>query len=113
MIDVEKIFDTWKSITGLEDLSFEFAEIGEDKGAIHHLLRLTSGLESLVVGEDQILGQVKRAFEYSRQNCYVYTFLPIIFEHAISVGRRITTSTGLNKGSVSNGTIAVNLTKEK
>ena len=37
MIDVEKIFDTWKSITGLEDLSFEFAEIDEDKGAIHHL----------------------------------------------------------------------------
>ncbi|MDW0145358.1 MAG: glutamyl-tRNA reductase [Nitrososphaeraceae archaeon] len=111
-IDVEKIFDTWKSITGLEDLSFEFAEIDEDKGAIHHLLRLTSGLESLVVGEDQILGQVKRAFEYSRQNCYVDTFIPIIFEHAIKVGSRIRTNTGLNKGSVSIGSMAVNLAEE-
>ena len=111
-IDVEKIFDSWKSITGLEDLSFEFAEIDEDKGAIHHLLRLTSGLESLVVGEDQILGQVKRAFEYSRQNCYVDTFIPIIFEHAIKVGSRIRTNTGLNKGSVSIGSMAVNLAEE-
>ena len=111
-IDVEKIFDTWKSITGLEDLSFEFAEIDEDKGAIHHLLRLTSGLESLVVGEDQILGQVKRAFEYSRQNCYVDSIIPIIFEHAIKVGSRIRTNTGLNKGSVSIGSMAVNLAEE-
>jgi glutamyl-tRNA reductase len=111
-IDAEKIFDTWKSITGLQELSFEFAEIDEDKGAIHHLLRLTSGLESLVVGEDQILGQVKRAFEYSRQNCYVDSFIPIIFEHAIKVGSRIRTNTGLNKGSVSIGSMAVNLAEE-
>jgi len=110
-IDLDKIFDTWKSITGLEVLS-EFAEIDEDKGAIHHLLRLTSGLESLVVGEDQILGQVKRAFEYSRQNCYVDSFIPIIFEHAIKVGSRIRTNTGLNKGSVSIGSMAVNLAEE-
>ena len=111
-IDVDKIFDTWKRITGLEDLSFEFAEIDEDKDAIHHLLRLTSGLESLVLGEDQILGQVKRAFEYSRQNCYVDSFIPIIFEHAIKVGSRIRTNTGLNKGSVSIGSMAVNLAEE-
>ena len=111
-IDVEKIFDIWKSIIGLEGLSFEFAQIDEDKAAIHHLLRLTSGLESLVVGEDQILGQVKRAFEYSRQNCYVDSFIPIIFEHAIKVGSRIRTNTGLNKGSVSIGSMAVNLAEE-
>src|SRR5918995_810079 len=110
-IDLDKIFNTWKTITGLEVLS-EFAEIDEDKGAIHHLLRLTSGLESLVVGEDQILGQVKRAFEYSRQNCYVDSFIPIIFEHAIKVGSRIRTNTGLNKGSTSIGSMAVNLAEE-
>ena len=111
-IDVEKIFDIWKSIIGLEGLSFEFAQIDEDKAAIHHLLRLTSGLESLVVGEDQILGQVKRAFEYSRQNCYVDSFIPIIFDHAIKVGSRIRTNTGLNKGSISIGSMAVNLAEE-
>ncbi len=111
-IDVEKIFDTWRGITEIEDLSFDSAETDEGKEAIHHLLRLTSGLESLVVGEDQILGQVKRAFEYSRQNCYVDSFIPLIFEHAIKVGSRIRTNTGLNKGSVSIGSMAVNLAEE-
>ena len=110
-IDVDKIFDTWKSITE-RGLSFESAEIDEGKEAIHHLLRLTSGLESLVVGEDQILGQVKRAFEFSRQNCYIDSFIPLIFEHAIKVGSRIRTNTGLNKGSVSIGSMAVNLAEE-
>jgi glutamyl-tRNA reductase len=111
-IDVEKIFETWKNITEIRDLSFELAEIDQDKAAINHLLRLTSGLESIVVGEDQILGQVKRAFEYSRQNCYVDSFIPIIFDHAIKVGSRIRTNTGLNKGSISIGSMAVNLAEE-
>ncbi|HZO11251.1 MAG TPA: glutamyl-tRNA reductase, partial [Nitrososphaeraceae archaeon] len=52
-IDVEKIFETWSNITEISDLPFELAEIDQDKAAINHLLRLTSGLESLVVGEDQ------------------------------------------------------------
>jgi len=111
-IDINKIFDTWISITERDDLPFESAEIEEGKEAIHHLLRLTSGLESLVVGEDQILGQVKRAFEFSRQNCYIDSFIPLIFEHAIKVGSRIRTNTGLNKGSVSIGSMAVNLAEE-
>ena len=111
-IDVEKIFDIWRDITEMKELPFELAEIDQDKAAINHLLRLTSGLESLVVGEDQILGQVKRAFEYSRQNCYVDSFVPIIFEHAIKVGGRIRASTGLNKGSTSIGSMAVNLAEE-
>jgi glutamyl-tRNA reductase len=111
-IDVEKIFETWRNITEIRDLSFELAEIDQDKAAINHLLRLTSGLESIVVGEDQILGQVKRAFEYSRQNCYVDSFIPIIFDHAIKVGSRIRTNTGLNKGSISIGSMAVNLAEE-
>jgi len=108
-VDVEKIFEIWSNITELKELSFELAEVDHDKDAINHLLRLTCGLESLVVGEDQILGQVKRAFEYSRQNCYIDSFIPLIFEHAIKVGSRIRTNTGLNKGSTSIGSMAVNL----
>ncbi|MDW0199998.1 MAG: glutamyl-tRNA reductase [Nitrososphaeraceae archaeon] len=111
-IDIDNIFETWRKNTEIRDLSFENAEVDQGKGAINHLLRLTSGLESLVVGEDQILGQVKRSFEYSHQNCYVDSFLPIIFEHAIKVGSRVRTNTGLNKGSVSVGSMAVNLAEE-
>ena len=60
-IDIDNIFETWRKNTEIRDLSFEYAEVDQGKGAINHLLRLTSGLESLVVGEDQILGQVKRS----------------------------------------------------
>ena len=111
-IDIDRIFETWRKNTEIKDLSFEYAEVDQGKGAINHLLRLTSGLESLVVGEDQILGQVKRSLEYSRQNCYIDSFLPIIFEHAIKVGSRVRNNTGLNKGSVSIGSMAVNLAEE-
>ena len=111
-LDVKKILEKWRNITQVSNLPLEFVEIDQDKAAINHLLRLTSGLESLVVGEDQILGQVKRSFEYSRQNCYVDSFMPIIFEHAIKVGSRIRTNTGLNKGSISIGSMAVNLAEE-
>ena len=111
-IDIDKIFDTWKSTAERDDLKFGSVEIDEGKEAIHHLLRLASGLESLVVGEDQILGQVKRAFEFSRQNCYIDSIIPLVFEHAIKVGSRIRTNTGLNKGSVSIGSMAVNLAEE-
>ena len=77
-----------------------------------HLLRLTSGVDSLVIGEDQVLGQIKRAFAFSRKNRYAGSNLSIIFERALKLGSRIRTSTGLNKGSVSVGSIAVNLAEQ-
>ena len=77
-----------------------------------HLLKLAAGLDSLVIGEDQILGQVKRAFEYSRARQHVGSHLSILFEKAIKVGSRVRTETSLNKGSVSIGSMAVNLAGE-
>lgn len=48
-IDTDNIFETWRKNSEIRDLSFEYAEVDQGKGAINHLLRLTSGLESLVV----------------------------------------------------------------
>jgi glutamyl-tRNA reductase len=93
----------------------EFAntvEIAKGGDVVHHLLRLTSGVESLVIGEDQVLGQIKRAFAFSRKNGYAGSNLSIIFERALKLGSRIRTSTGLNKGSVSVGSLAVNLAEQ-
>jgi glutamyl-tRNA reductase len=77
-----------------------------------HLMRLASGLESLVVGEDQILGQVRRAFELSRARRYASTNLSLIFDRALKAGSRIRTTTGINKGNVSIASVAVNLAEE-
>jgi len=112
--DERKLLEEWASAAGLSNKK-EFAntvEIAKGGDVVHHLLRLTSGVESLVIGEDQVLGQIKRAFAFSRKNGYAGSNLSIIFERAIKLGSRIRTSTGLNKGSVSVGSLAVNLAEQ-
>ena len=109
-LDEQKLLEEWGSAVGLSNKEFtNIVEIDKGKDVVLHLLKLASGLDSLVVGEDQVLGQIKRAFEFSRKNRYVGPNLSVIFDRALKVGSRIRTSTALNKGSVSIGSIAVNL----
>lgn len=108
-----KLVQAWASAVNLEESEFEnVVETGSDKEVMLHLLKLAAGLDSLVIGEDQILGQVKRAFEFSRAKRYVGPHLSILFERAIKVGSRVRADTALNKGSVSIGSMAVNLASE-
>ncbi len=80
--------------------------------SLRHLLRLTSGLESMIVGEDQILGQVKELFAMAKKAHAVGKTLDTAFNKAIQVGKRIRTETGINKGSVSIGSAAVELAEK-
>jgi glutamyl-tRNA reductase len=66
----------------------------------------------LVLGEDQVLGQVKRAFEFARNHNYAGAYLTVIFDKAVKVGSKVRTNTGVNKGSVSIGSVAVKLATE-
>jgi glutamyl-tRNA reductase len=111
--DQKRLLEGWANVTGLSyNEVAENIEICNGKDGILHLLRLSSGLDSLVIGEDQVLGQVKRAFEFSRNNRYTGSHLSVIFDRAIKVGGRVRTITGLNKGSVSIGSMAVKLAEE-
>src|SRR3712207_1516796 len=107
-----KLLDEWGSAAGLSGKDLESIEINRGKDAIVHLMRLSSGLESLVVGEDQILGQVRRAFEFSRAHRYASANLSVVFDRALKAGSRIRTATGINKGNVSIASIAVSLAEE-
>lgn len=80
--------------------------------SLRHLLRLTSGLESMIVGEDQILGQVKELFGIAKKVHAVGKTLDTAFNKAIQVGKRIRNETGINKGSVSIGSAAVELAEK-
>jgi glutamyl-tRNA reductase len=80
--------------------------------ALHHLLRLTSGLESMIVGEDQILGQVRDAHHLAYGAGTVGPFFKNIFSKAIHVGKRVRTETEINKGAVSIGSAAVELAED-
>ncbi|MDP2846050.1 MAG: glutamyl-tRNA reductase, partial [Candidatus Methanoperedens sp.] len=80
--------------------------------SLRHLLRLTSGLESMIVGEDQILGQVKELFGIAKKVHAVGKTLDTAFNKAIQVGKRIRNETGINKGSVSIGSAGVELAEK-
>ena len=81
--------------------------------SLRHLLRLTSGLESMIVGEDQILGQVKELFIMAKKTNTIGRTLETAFNKSIQVGKRIRNETGINKGSVSIGSAAVELAENK
>src|SRR5919198_1123573 len=104
----ERLLEQWGSAVSLSNKEFaNIIEVERGKDVIYHLLKLASGLDSLVIGEDQVLGQIRRALEFSRKNQYAGSHLQVIFDRAVKVGSRIRTHTGLNKGSVSVGSMAV------
>ena len=79
---------------------------------IRHLFRVTSSLDSMVVGESQILGQVKDAYDTSRSAGSTGTILNRLFTKAFSVGKRIRSETTITTGAVSISYAAVELAKK-
>ncbi|MCD5409375.1 MAG: glutamyl-tRNA reductase [Methanocellales archaeon] len=80
--------------------------------SLRHLLRLASGLESMVIGEDQILGQIRDAFDTARSLGITGNILNTAFSKAINVGKRSRTETDINRGAVSIGSAAVDLAEQ-
>ena len=110
---LERIKKTWASVSGLEENAFrENLETSHGLEAYAHLLKLTSGLESLVVGEEQILGQIKESINTARQVRASGVTLNTLFEKAIRVGTRVRRATGISRGSISIGSMAVKLAEE-
>jgi len=81
----------------------------ESRDALKRLLRLAAGLESMIVGEDQILGQLKEAADTAKRIGTLSSELSLAFSKAIQVGKRARTETQINRGSVSVGSAAVDL----
>ncbi|MCL2141623.1 MAG: glutamyl-tRNA reductase [Methanimicrococcus sp.] len=77
-----------------------------------HLLRLACGLESMIVGEDQILGQIRDAYNLAVKTKTIGKVLDTAFTKAIQVGKRARTETHINEGSVSIGSAAVELAED-
>ena len=86
--------------------------VREANAGVEHLFRVASSLDSLVVGEPQILGQLKDAFACARMASTVGPWLNRAFEHAFRVAKRVRTETTLGTGQVSIPTVAVDLARE-
>lgn len=84
----------------------------QDDRAIHHLFQVTAGLDSMVIGEDQILGQVKRAHEFSHSMGMCKSNLNTLFRYAVTCAKKIKTDTVLSKTSVSTASLALKAAEE-
>ena len=95
----ERLKRTWASLTGLDEVAFdENLEMSEDDEALRHLLKLTSGLDSMVLGEEQILGQIKSSIAEARKTRSSGRYLNTIFDKAIRIGTRIRGQHGDRQG---------------
>ena len=95
-----------------KDIIFKLIEIFEGHEALKHLLLLASGLESMVVGEDQILGQIREAYLESKEAGTVKSLFETVFLKTLNTGRKVRTETGINHGSVSISSIAISLAEK-
>ena len=81
--------------------------------AIQHLLRVSAGLDSLVIGEGQILSQVKKMYRLGQDHQSIGPILNRLLNQAVSTGKRVRTETNLGSGAVSISSAAVELAQLK
>ncbi len=93
--------------------SSNIAYILQDRESIKHLFRVVCGLDSLIVGEDQIQHQVRESYAKAKEEGHVGAMLTRLFDNAMIVGKRVRSETALNKGAVSVGSAAVELAESR
>jgi glutamyl-tRNA reductase len=84
----------------------------QQEEAVRHLFRVAASLDSLVVGEGQITGQVKRAYERAHQCGSVGPLLHVLFQHANLTAGRVRSETGISRGHVSVSSVAVDYVRQ-
>src|SRR4029078_3720793 len=75
----------------------------EDANCAQHLFRVASGLDSMVVGETEVLGQAKKAYEAARESGAAGPYLHRLFQRAFRVAKQVRTHTEITRGAVSVG----------
>ena len=84
----------------------------EAQGCVRHLFRVASGLDSMVIGETEILGQAKKAYAAARESGAAGPFLHRLFQRAFRVAKQVRTRTEITRGAVSVGSVAVDLAEQ-
>jgi glutamyl-tRNA reductase len=84
----------------------------QEGSAVEHLFKVTSSVDSMIVGEPQITGQVKRAYEMAKSSNTTGKIFNFLFPKAFSVAKKVRTNTELSKGPVSIASVSVRLAKK-
>lgn len=84
----------------------------EKTDAIRHLCRVVSGLDSMMLGETEIFGQVKQAYQSALESGATGIILNKIFQRSFGIGKKVRTETSIQEGSTSVGNVAVDLAEK-
>ena len=96
--------------TGLSESVFSrFLYHHADTGAVQHLFRVAASLDSLIVGENEIMGQIQQAYDVAREAGTLDKVLGVLFQRALKCGKRARTDTRISAGKVSVASVAVDL----
>jgi glutamyl-tRNA reductase len=95
-----------------EDLT-EHLYSDHDRGAVRHLFSVAAGLESTVLGESEILGQVKTAWDRAKNEGASRSSLNLLFRHAVEVGKRARTETAIGRSTASVSHAAVEMARDR
>jgi glutamyl-tRNA reductase len=109
---VAEIYDVLTEESGVsEEELAAHATIRFDDEVTSHLFAVTSGLESVVTGETEVVGQVRRAFERAQEEGTCGPVLSALFRHALQTGKRVRTETAISQGTTSFAYAAVTVAR--
>ena len=100
-------FKAWANISDAEFLPYIYHY--QNEAAVRHLFRVASGLDSMIIGEFEILGQVKNSLEEANKARMVEHPLRTLLHQALRVGRQVREETGISKNALSVSSVAVEL----
>ncbi|MGB9630880.1 MAG: glutamyl-tRNA reductase [Thermoproteota archaeon] len=106
--DLSNVIKVWEELSGDFNLNRD-VDIAWEEDAIRHLFRLAAGLESMAIGENEILHQVKKAYILSSKLNLLSHALRSVFDEALKVGRRVRSNTSLGKKRISIAEMAVDV----
>jgi glutamyl-tRNA reductase len=106
--DRDEVIDLLETAAGIDgEAAREHFRVRRDRDAVAHLLEVASGIDSMVIGEPEILGQVREGYALSTRAGFDDAVLSRLFHLAIRVGRRARAETGISRRAVSISSVAV------
>ena len=99
--------------TGSREIFLELAYVKNDVAAINHLFNVAAGLDSQILGDYEIVGQIKQAIKFSKEHNCIGSFLERLINHVLQASKSIKNQTALSDGTVSVSFAAVQYIKEK
>ncbi len=105
----ELIYEAVKKYKKISDHCWQYFYHRSNTGAVRHLFEVVSGLDSLIIGEDQIIGQVKEAYVTCTEMALTDAVLMRLFQKSFEAGKRVRTETGIKLGITSVSSAAVEM----